>query len=570
MHPSRPLRGMSFMDVIVGTALVLVIFTALIGLLRSSLQVASLAKTRSIATAIAQSQMEYIRSLSYDQVGTVGGIPAGPVAQNATTTMNGISFPVRTFIEYVDDPADGIGAADTNGITTDYKRIKVSVSYFANGRTQQLGIVSNYAPPGIETTTNGGTLKISVVNAAGAGVAGAAVHIVNASTVPTIDLTTFSDVTGIVFLPGAPTSTQYQVTVTKDGYSTAQTYARDATNQNPTPGYLTVVKGQTTTGTFAIDLLSNLSVRTYLPITTSTFADTFSSGANVASMSNTAVSGGAVQLANGAGGYSLSGTAVSAAQSPAYLAQWGMAIATTSVPAGTNILFHIVDGAGTPLPDTVLPGNASGFTSSVDLSSVSTSTYPTLALSADLSTSATTTTPQLQDWSLSYARGPIPFGPVSFTLTGTKTVGSTGAGAPIYKTVVATSTNAAGSLPLSLEWDGYGMVLTGYDVVSGCNVPPYALSPGTSLTSSLMIGSSTTNMVLVSVRDVNGAVGNASVTLSSGGYTKTLTSDSCGSVYFGGLSSGTYSVSAAKTGYTTFNASGITVSGHVFYPTPLD
>ena len=570
MHPSRPLRGMSFMDVIVGTALVLIIFTALIGLLRSSLQVASLAKTRSIATAIAQSQMEYIRSVSYDQVGTVGGIPAGPVAQNATTTMNGINFPVRTFIEYVDDPADGIGAADTNGITTDYKRIKVSVTYFANGHTQYVSLVSNYAPPGIETTTNGGTLKISVVNATGAGVAGASVHIVNAGTAPTIDLTTFSDATGIVFLPGAPTSTQYQVTVTKNGYSTAQTYARDATNQNPTPGYMTVVKGQTTTGTFAIDLLSTLSVRTYLPITTSTFADTFSSSANVASMSNTVVSGGAVQLATGAGGYALSGTAVSAAQSPTYLAQWGTAIATTSVPGGTNILFHVVDGAGTPLPDTVLPGNASGFTSSVDLSAVSTSTYPTLALSADLTTSATTTTPLLQDWSLSYARGPIPFGPVSFTLTGTKTVGSTGAGAPIYKSVVATSTSAGGAVPLTLEWDGYGMVLTGYDVVSGCNAPPYALSPGTTLTSSLMIGSSTTNMMLVSVHDANGAVGNASITLTSGGYTKTLTSDSCGSAYFGGLSSGTYSVSAAKTGYTTFNASGITVSGHVFYPAPLD
>lgn len=561
---------MSFMDVIVGTALTLLIFTALVGLLRSSLQVASLAKTRSIATAVAESQMEYIRSLSYDQVGTVGGIPTGTIAQNATTTMNGISFPVRTFIQYVDDPADGIGSADTNGITTDYKRIKVSVAYFANNRTQYVDLISNYAPQGLETTNDGGTLKISVVNANGAGVAGASVHIVNASTSPAIDLTTFSDATGVVFLPGAPTSTQYQIAVTKSGYSSAQTYARDTTNQNPTPGYLTVVKGQTTTGTFAIDLLSTLVVNTFLPIATSTFSDSFSSGANVAQLSNAVVSGNAVQLSSGSDGYSLSGTAVSVAQTPSYLAQWGTATATTSVPAGTDVRFHVVDGSGTLLPDTALPGNATGFTSSVSLAAVSTTTYPTLALSADLTTSATTTTPLLQSWSLSYARGPIPFGPIPFSLTGTKIIGSTGAGDPIYKTSISTSTGSTGTRSLPLEWDAYTMALSSYDTVSACNAPPYALSPGTTLTSSLMIGSSTSNMVLVNVSDTNGAVAGASVTLTSGGYAKTIPSDSCGSAYFGGLSSGTYSVTAAKTGYTTFNATGVTISGHVFYPVPLE
>jgi hypothetical protein len=46
---------------------------------------------------------------------------------DATTTMNGIDFPVHTFIEYVDDPADGLSSSDQNGITTDYKQIKVTV-----------------------------------------------------------------------------------------------------------------------------------------------------------------------------------------------------------------------------------------------------------------------------------------------------------------------------------------------------------------------------------------------------------------------------------------------------------
>ncbi len=561
---------MSFIDVVVGTALMLIIFTALIGLLRTSLQVSQLAKTRSIATTIAESQMEYVRSLNYDAVGTVGGIPAGTIPQNSTTTSNNVAFPVRTFIEYVDDPADGFGASDSNGITTDYKRIKVSVTYFANNRTQTVDLISSYAPPGLETTTNGGTLKVAVVNAAGTAVSGATVRIVNSVLSPTVDITTFSDSFGTVFLPGAPTSTEYQIYVSKTGYSSAQTYARDATNQNPTPGYLTVVKNVTTTGTFAIDLLTTLNVRTYLPIASSTYADTFSTGADVTNLTNTSVSGGGIQLVDGGSGYALSGSAHSTTTAPSYLAGWGMAYATSSVPGGTAARFHVVDGAGVLLPDTAVPGNASGFTTSVNLSSISTSTYPSLALSIDLTTTSTTTTPVLEDWSISYARGPIPVGSIPFTLTGTKTVGSTGAGVPIYKTSVATSTDSTGLRALSLEWDSYTFGMSSYDVVSICNAPPFALAPGTTQSTTLLVSSSTSNRVLISVRDAAGALPGTSVTLTSGAYSKIVSTDSCGSAYFGGLTSGTYSVSAAKSGYTTFTASGLTATGHVFYPISME
>jgi hypothetical protein len=567
----RPLRGMTFMDVIVGTALVLLIFTALVGLLRSSLKVAYIAKTRSIATAIAESQMEYVRSLSYDSVGTVGGIPSGVVAQDATTTEDGLSFAVHTFIGYVDDPADGTGDSDTTGIITDYKRIKVSVSYTESSAIKSIDLVSNYAPPGLETTTNGGTLKVSVVNATGSAVPGASVHIVNSNVSPSIDLSTFSDTTGIVFLPGAPTSTEYQIAVSKSGYSSAQTYARDATNQNPNPGYFTVVKNQTTTATFAIDLLATLALKTFYPIATTTFSDPFLTSDNVASQSNAAVTGGAVQLSNDGTGYSSSGSVRSTLQEPAYLVSWGMAYATTSEPAGTSARFHIVDSAGTLLPDTALPGNASGFTTSVSLFGLSTTTYPSLALSADLTTTSTTTTPALESWSLSYARGPVPFPDVPYTLVGTKTVGSTGSGQAIYKTDIADSTDSMGVASQSLEWDAYTLEISAYNVVSACTAPPYTLSPGASVTSSLYLASSTPNMALVTVRDASGvAVAGASVTLTSGGYSKTLSTDSCGAAYFNALSSGTYTVDASKTGYTTFNVSGVSVSGHVFYPVSLE
>ena len=104
----KPARGMSLVDVVVGTALMLVIFTALFGLLRASALVSSLAKSKAGATAMAESQMEYLRGLSYDSLGTAGGIPSGAIAQVATTTVSGSTYVVHTFVQYVDDPAEGV------------------------------------------------------------------------------------------------------------------------------------------------------------------------------------------------------------------------------------------------------------------------------------------------------------------------------------------------------------------------------------------------------------------------------------------------------------------------------
>ena len=525
-------------------------------------------KDEATATAIANNQMEYIRSLPYNSVGTVGGIPAGSIAQNATTTEDGLGYGVRTLVEYYDDPADGLGVNDTNGITTDYKKIKVVVTYSEGNRTRQITLNSIYAPPGIETTVGGGTLQINVVNSTGAPLEGASVTIVNASTSPTVNLTTFSNSAGIVYLPGAATSTQYAITVTENGYSTAQTYARNGTNQNPTPGYLTVVQNQTTSSTFAIDVLGLLTLNTFTPVASGAFTDSFANNAKLTSLTNTNASGGALTLNGSSGTYPLSGSAKSITTTPAYLSSWGVASSTMVLPTGTTATVQVIDQNGNLIPDSVLPGNAAGFTSfPINLSGVSTSTYPSLGLLASLQTTSNLVTPSLTGWTITYQSGPTPLPNVSFTLTGTKTIGSTGGGAPIYKTIVSTTTGSTASVALPLEWDSYSLGVSGYDVQDACNAPPYALSAGASLTESLILGTQTTNSVLISVNDGSGnIVPGATVTLSRSGYSKTVTASSCGNAYFGGLTSASdYSVMVSKTGYTSNTTTGVSVSGQTFY-----
>lgn len=481
-------KGMTLVDVVVGTTLALIIFSGLFGILRASLQVSGLAKLKATATTIASSQVEYIRSLPYDSVGTDGGIPAGNILQVATTTNGGLVYTVRTYIEYMDDPADGVGAADSNGIMTDYKHIKVTVSYTVSGMTRQVTVVSNVAPPGLETNVGGGTLRLNVVNAVGTAVTGATVRIINASTSPDIDLSTFSDSYGQVLLPGAPTSTEYQVQVSKTGYSSASTYARTGTNANPTPGYLTVVGGQTTSSTFAIDLLATLILRTFSPIIPIVWSDTYTDATNLGTLTNTQLSGGTITLTGPSGFFPASGTVISTAITPPYLVSWTNASSSFAAPDDTGVRISITDNAGNLLPDAVLPGNAAGFTGTIDLSGIATTTYPSLKLKATLTTPDNTKTPSLYNWAIGYTAGPTPLPNVSVTLTGAKTIGSTSGGAPIYKTVVSTTTDASGVRTMNLEWDLYQVAVPGRTIAtSSPDDPPIELFPGGTLDERLIL-----------------------------------------------------------------------------------
>jgi hypothetical protein len=556
-------RGTSVIDIVVGTALMLMVFLALAGILRASLILSTLARAQAGATAIARVQMEYLRGISYDSLGTVGGIPSGMVAQDATTTENGIPYIVHTFVGYIDDSADGTGVGDTTGITTDYKRARVSVSYVIGGNTREVVMVSNFAPPGFETSNGGGTLETNIVDAFGAPVPGASVHIVNSITNPSVDLTTLSNASGTVYLPGAATSSDYQVSVTKSGYSSAQTYARDATNQNPTPGYLTVAKDQTTTGTFAIDLLATLTLATFSPVATSTFADSFADASQLAAMSSTTVSGDALTLLGG----ETSGSARSVATSSARLARWGEASASPDTPPGTAVLVHIYDGSGALVSDVDLPGNAAGFASfPVPLYNLSTTTYTSLALGADFS-GTVGFAPTIEEWLLSYTAGPWPLPNAALVLTGAKTIGSTGGGAPIYKTIVSTATGGDGTRNLSLEWDSYALALSGYDLLDACPTPPFALSPAGTFAVNLFLGAASAHSLRVLVTNNAGnIVSGAQVTLARPGFSETSLNSSCGSAYFGGISSsGDYDVTISKTGYTTTNFTGVVVSGATSY-----
>ncbi|HWP61142.1 MAG TPA: carboxypeptidase-like regulatory domain-containing protein [Candidatus Paceibacterota bacterium] len=261
----RSESGVTLIDTLVGIGLMMIVFAGIAATFELALDIMANNKARAGAIALADERMEYIHSLSYAAIGTVGGVPSGTIAPSESVSLNGIHYTRRTIVAYEDDPKDGTGAADANGIVEDYKAVKVDLAWSARGGTRHVTLVSRISPSaGLETNPCGspcGTLTIHVVNAAGAALPSASVAITNAGTSPTISINTFTNASGTASVIGAPAATNYHVSVTEAGYSTAQTYPATSQNTNPNPGNLTVSANQTTSATFAIDALGQKSIQ---------------------------------------------------------------------------------------------------------------------------------------------------------------------------------------------------------------------------------------------------------------------------------------------------------------------
>lgn len=266
-------RGSSFLDVIVGTSLLLVVFMGVLGALQLTLALVEGAKAKTGALALANERIEYIRSLPYGSVGTIGGIPQGTLEGEETETLNGVTYTRRTFVQYTDASEDGLGALDSNGITTDYKTVRVSVSWSFRENTRTLFLITSITPSGVESSGGGGTLRITVLDSVGSPIPSAEVSIVNDSLVPQVSLTTFTNTDGIIEFLAAPAGSGYEISVEKTGYSASQTYSVTGGNPNPNPGHLTVVDSQSTSATFFIDRTALLTLESFPQGTTTPLAN---------------------------------------------------------------------------------------------------------------------------------------------------------------------------------------------------------------------------------------------------------------------------------------------------------
>jgi type II secretory pathway pseudopilin PulG len=254
--------GLTIIEMLVAVAIFAVLITGVIGLYGILVKSVKAVRQQTILSNLAASQSEIMRNLPYSQIGTLSGNPSGSLADSSNpivSVIEGTTFNTYFEVTYVDDPADGTILAGTDAAPNDYKQVKMSIQNMAS--SQITDFVTTATPKGLEGLTNAGALYIQVINAQGQPVPSAAVHIQN--TAGTIILNRTADAAGNWIEVGLPAGVNiYHISVTKAGYSTDQTYPITVGNPNPIKPDSTIVNGQVTQISFAIDTLSNLTVRT--------------------------------------------------------------------------------------------------------------------------------------------------------------------------------------------------------------------------------------------------------------------------------------------------------------------
>lgn len=235
------------------------------------------ARNRLGATALANQKMEIVRSLEYDIIGTkhwngsawVYGIPAGDILEFETVAVSNASYEVHTSVRYIDDPYDGtVGGSPNDSSPTDYKSVRIAVSWGTGGWAHEVVTFTTIAPDGVESASNTGVLSINVLDASGSGVPGATVRVVNASL--GLDFTDLTDASGNLMRLGAtPSNQEYEIIVTKSGYYGVRTYpVPPASSFDPLDLHASVVAASINQKSLVMDREADITIATEDPFGT--------------------------------------------------------------------------------------------------------------------------------------------------------------------------------------------------------------------------------------------------------------------------------------------------------------
>jgi prepilin-type N-terminal cleavage/methylation domain-containing protein len=558
-------RGFTLVEVIVGIALMAIVFSGIFGAYRLSLKVVNLSKNKITATAIANEQIEIIRNLPYSSVGTAGAVlplASGTLVPTFAKSLDGINFTVSIKVQFIIDPADGTGSGDT--CNWDYKNASVIVSWkdVFPGSVMMSTIVA----PGNIVEENqtclsqpGGVLTVTVFDSHGVLLSSPLISIYD--TGGTILYDSATPTTGVFsFALAAGT---YRVVVTKNGYSMSRSYG---SNEIATPNTLnpTVLIGGNVPVSLSIDKASTVTVNTISPTGVDNFSDSFTDQTKISVLSGTQVASGSITLVGppfGSGGF-----AISSPIAPSDLVSWNSFDFLSNLQSQTNILYQILyfDGANWVLvPNRDLGGNSAGFSvSPIDLSGLSTATYPQLEIKANLSSSDPAVTPGVANWQIvwtSNVGAPIPW--AGFHMQGNKTLGKDSGGNYVYKYVTDNMADGAGQVILSnVEGDTYTFSPTATSTLSliGTDPSPQPISVPVNSAVAAKLYMRASNALLATVQDDQSLlpVFSASVELKNGaGYDKTQYINQKGQTYFAPISSGNYTILVQTSGYNSYSGS---------------
>ncbi len=559
--------GFTFIEVLVGIFLTLVVFLGIFGAYQLGLKVIIQSRNKIVATAIASGEIEKIRNLPYGSVGIVNGFPAGSLLPSSIVSQNNVSYTIDRTIDYVVSAIDGVAFPDDD-CPNDYKKAEITVSW--TGRySGKVKLTTDVSPSSLaeECSETGGILEVLVFDAVGAMVSSPLIEIMDP--ISNAIIKTATPVSGRHYFSLVPSS--YKISVSKTGYSSETSFGSDEVAIPEIPHPL-VIEGKLTPISLAIDRQSFFDITTFSLWGLGQFKDSFVDQSQVSQILNLSIAGGQVSLEKIGEEYQTSGYLISDTIEPANMLSWDEISFSQLKPESTQILyqvFYLQEQAWQLIPNQDLPGNEFGFeVSPVSLKNLNILNYPKLRIKASLSTQDLAATPALFNWQLSWQTSEptvIPF--ASFNLRGEKIIGHDSQDQEVYKYSQSLNSNASGKVVVpDLEWDRYyfsadpgsGLSLMATDP----EADPIDLTPDTGLPVSLYLKAQDCLLLILedSLTLEPIFAGQAKLSNSQLGYDMILNTNQIGQAYFIPLQPGIYSLEIQAPGYLSL-ATQVSVSG---------
>ena len=253
-------KGVSLIEVLISIFLLLIVTLSFYGMIMLASKIVADSKLRTMGLYLANEEMETIKSMAYNKVGTVGGVPAGNLPQAKEIEKGGYSFQVETEVKFSDDEMDGVFPEDEN--PSDYKVVRLEVIWPSSFKKKEVILVSSIYPDILEQAGVGGVLNINVINLEGVGVADCDVEISNPNLDPQVLINTGTDSIGNVVLYGMPASQDgYQIKLERSGYETVTTFPPyPISSFHPVDEHIIVVDGQLNARSLQFNKLGDIAV----------------------------------------------------------------------------------------------------------------------------------------------------------------------------------------------------------------------------------------------------------------------------------------------------------------------
>lgn len=257
-------KGFGILEVMIAVAIFVIFAMGVYSGIQFVFKVVYQSRLRILESSILNEQIEIIRNLSFFDVGIIEGSPSGILERTEMITRNNLDFLVTRTIRNIDDPFDGTIDGEPKDLSpADYKMVQIDVICEACNQRESVSAMTYIAPKLLEGDPTHGALFIEVFDADAIPVSGATVHVVSTSTNPTVDLVDTTDNDGmlkLVDLGGGMDA--YNITVTKDGYTTDRTISPTIDNPNPAKPLASVEVQDVSEISFSIDKLAFINLNT--------------------------------------------------------------------------------------------------------------------------------------------------------------------------------------------------------------------------------------------------------------------------------------------------------------------